>query len=366
MEQLICIGCGVEIQTEDRNKEGYAPPSSLEREDVICQRCFRLRNYNEIAPVSLTSDDFLAILNDISTRDGLLVMVVDVFDFNGSWINGLPRFAGKKPILLVGNKVDVLPKAVRRNRLVHWMKKESRALGLQPVDVSLISAETGEGVEETMTLIDKYRNGKDVFVVGSTNVGKSTFINRVIQNATGVGHVITTSHFPGTTLGLVEIPLDDGRHLIDTPGIVNDHQIVHKLEAKDLNLVLPKKELKPKVYQLNPEQTIFIGGMARFDYLQGHRTAFTFYASNRIELHRTKLEKADELYENHKGGLLAPPTGDLPEGFNEWTRHEWSVKNEPVDIVISGLGWIHVQEPGVVVAVHVPKGISVLLRSAII
>ena len=29
--------------------EGYAPPASLEKEDVICQRCFRLRNYNEFS-----------------------------------------------------------------------------------------------------------------------------------------------------------------------------------------------------------------------------------------------------------------------------------------------------------------------------
>ena len=33
--------------------------SSLEKEDIICQRCFRLKNYNELQPVSLTDDDFL-------------------------------------------------------------------------------------------------------------------------------------------------------------------------------------------------------------------------------------------------------------------------------------------------------------------
>lgn len=58
MEKVVCIGCGVTIQTEDKTGLGYAPPASLTKENVICQRCFRLKNYNEIQDVSLTDDDF--------------------------------------------------------------------------------------------------------------------------------------------------------------------------------------------------------------------------------------------------------------------------------------------------------------------
>ena len=89
MEEIKCIGCGITIQTEDPKLEGYAPPASLEKEDVICKRCFRLRNYNELQPVSLSGDDFLNILNGIGQKEGLVVKIVDIFDFNGSWINGL-------------------------------------------------------------------------------------------------------------------------------------------------------------------------------------------------------------------------------------------------------------------------------------
>jgi len=44
MEELNCIGCGVQIQTEDKEKVGYTPASSLNKseDDVVhCQRCFR-------------------------------------------------------------------------------------------------------------------------------------------------------------------------------------------------------------------------------------------------------------------------------------------------------------------------------------
>lgn len=366
MEQLICIGCGVAIQTTDKKAEGYAPPASLEKEDAICQRCFRLRNYNEIAPASLTGDDFLNILHGIGERSGMVVKIVDIFDFNGSWINGLQRFVGKKKILLIANKVDLLPKIVNRKRLVHWMKEESSKLGLKPVDVLLISAASGEGVAEAMETIEAIRQQEDVFVVGTTNVGKSTFINRIIHQATGEGNVVTTSHFPGTTLGLVEIPLADGHAIIDTPGVINEHQIVHGLSAQDLKCVLPKKEVKPKTYQLNAEQTIFIGGLARFDFVRGDRSAFTFYVSNRIELHRTKLSNADQLYTQHVGEMLSPPSKESLEQLPPFVKHQFSIKEANTDIVISGLGWVTCQHAQVMIEVHAPKGVQVFTRKSLI
>lgn len=366
MEIIKCIGCGITIQTTDKKREGYAPPASLEKEDVICQRCFKLRNYNELQPVSLSGDDFLSILNGIGEKDGLIVKVVDIFDFNGSWINGLHRFVGKKDILLIGNKADILPNAINPQRVKNWMKTEAAKLGLKPIDVLLVSAVKGSGMEEALEAIDTYRKGKDVYVVGCTNVGKSTFINRIIKNATGMENIITTSYFPGTTLDVVEIPLDDGKSLIDTPGIINDHQIAHNLDARDLKLITPKKELKPKVYQLNAEQTIFIGGLARFDFIQGERSSFNFYVANALSLHRTKLENADELYEKHVGDMLSPPSPASLETLPSLVRHEFSIKQAKMDVVISGLGWITIQHANVKVAIHAPKGVNVEIRPSLI
>ncbi len=55
-EDLYCIGCGAKIQTTDPVKPGYTPMSALkkglETNELYCQRCFRLRHYNEIVPVA--------------------------------------------------------------------------------------------------------------------------------------------------------------------------------------------------------------------------------------------------------------------------------------------------------------------------
>lgn len=365
-QELVCIGCGVTVQSEDPKELGYAPQSALEKESIICQRCFKLKHYNEVQDVSLTDDDFLKILNKVGETDSIIVKIVDIFDFNGSWLPGLHRFVGQNDVLLIGNKVDLLPKSVKPNKLINWMKKSSKELGLNPIDVLLVSAEKGKHVLEAAEAIEKYRNGKDVYVVGCTNVGKSTFINRLIKEVSGEGDIITTSHFPGTTLDMIEIPLDDGQALIDTPGIINHHQMAHYVDKRDFKVIMPKKEIKPRVYQLNEAQTLFFGGLARLDYVSGGRRSLTCYLSNELNIHRTKLEKADELYKNHAGELLTPPRPDQLEEFPKLIPHEFTLKEGKMDIVFSGLGWVTVNEPGAKVVAHVPKGVNVIVRKSLI
>ncbi|HBJ9317224.1 TPA: ribosome biogenesis GTPase YqeH [Listeria monocytogenes] len=364
-EEIRCIGCGAVIQTEDPDKIGYAPKSSLNNEQVICKRCFRLKHYNEIQDVALTDDDFLRILNQISSKQALIVYVVDIFDFDGSWLPGLPRFAGSNPVLLVGNKEDVLPKSLKRDKLTRWMRTRAKEQGLAATDVVLVSAEKGHGFDTLLEKIEELRNGQDVYVVGCTNVGKSTLINRIIKQASGENNVITTSQFPGTTLDKIEIPLADGNVLVDTPGIINHHQTAHFIDTTTLKAITPKKEVKPAVFQLNEEQTLFLGALARLDYVSGGRKSLVVYVSNNLPIHRTKLEKADALYEKQAGIVLQPPTEEGMETLPKLVPYSFTIK-EKADIVFSGLGWVTIPEGGAKVTAWVPEGVSATIRTSLV
>jgi len=368
-EELRCIGCGAVLQTEDKTMSGYTPASVLEKSvesgELYCQRCFRLRHYNEVQDVELTGDDFRQMLNEIGENKALIVNVVDIFDFNGSLIPGIHRFIGNNPVLLVGNKVDLLPKSLKKGKMTQWLRERAHEAGLRPDEVLLTSAVKKQAVQEVMETIEKLRKGRDVYVVGATNVGKSTLINQIINLATDVDDLITTSYFPGTTLGKIEIPLNDGSNLIDTPGIIQPQQMAHFLSAKDLKTITPRKEIKPKVYQLNPGQTLFFGGVSRFDYVQGEgKLPFVCYVSNELPIHRTKESKADELYMNQKGTLLSPPNEKSMDDFPPLKKHEFKI-TEKTDIVFSGLGWVTV-EAGANVAGWAPAGVDVLTRKALI
>lgn len=367
-EELRCIGCGAVIQSEDPKEPGYTPQAAikkgLENNELYCQRCFRLRHYNEIAPVSLTDDDFLQLLNHIRDANVLIVYVVDIFDFNGSLIPGLHRFVGDNPVLLVGNKEDLLPRSLRRSRLRDWIRQQANLAGIRPIDTVLVSAKKNHQIEDLLNEIEKYRHHRDVYVVGVTNVGKSTLINQIIKQRTGVQDLITTSRFPGTTLDKIEIPLDDGHELVDTPGIIHQHQMAHVLPATALKLISPQKEIKPRTYQLSDGQTIFLGGIGRFDYLKGPKVGVVAYFDNNLNLHRTKLSNADHFYQKHLGELLTPPTLEDKEQIPPLERFEFST-SEKTDLVFEGLGWITVPK-GIAIAGWAPKGVRVLTRRAMI
>ena len=368
MKELFCIGCGAAIQTKDKEAVGYTPKAALDKGletgEVYCQRCFRLRHYNEISDVNISDDDFMKLLHEVGDSDALVVNVIDIFDFNGSVIPGLPRFVSGNDVLLVGNKKDILPKSVKTGKITQWLTERAHEVGLRPVDVVLTSAQNKEAIRDLMEKIEEHRRGRDVYVVGVTNVGKSTLINAIIQEITGDKDIITTSRFPGTTLDKIEIPLDDGSYIFDTPGIIHRHQMAHYLSAKDLKFISPKKEIKPKTYQLNPEQTLFLAGLGRFDFISGDKQGFTAYFENTLQLHRTKLAGADAFYDKHAGTLLTPPGKKELVDFPELVRHEFTIK-EKTDVVFSGLGWIRVNQAAKIAA-WAPKGVDVVIRKAII
>lgn len=370
--KIYCIGCGAEIQSENPNKQGYLPKSvvekSMEENNLVCKRCFRLKNYNEVSDVELGAEDFYKLIKTLSKKDDLIVKVVDIFDFSGSWIEDVIDIVGNnKDIVLVANKLDLLPKSVKQNKIKQWLFKMLKAKGIKVKDVLLISAIKNHGIEEAAARIDELRNGKDVYIIGATNVGKSTFINKLIELTTGDKNVITTSHFPGTTLGMIEIPLDRATSIYDTPGIILDYDITHYLDAKSLKLVMPKKEIKARVFQLNAEQSLFFGGMARVDFVKGERQSFTLYASNLVDIHRTKLSNADALFEKHLGTLLKPPFEDNISIFKNQVKKNFKIDDRKIDIVISGLGWITVNsDSGCEIDIYVPEEIEVFVRESII
>ena len=166
---------------------------------------------------------------------------------------------------------------------------------------------------------------------------------------------------------MIEIPLDRATSIYDTPGIILDYDIAHYLDAKSLKLVMPKKEIKARVFQLNAEQSLFFGGMARMDFVKGERQSFTLYASNLVEIHRTKLSNADALFEKHLGQMLKPPFEDNISIFGKQVRKSFKIDNRKTDIVISGLGWITVNsDSGCEIDILVPDEIEVFVRESII
>lgn len=366
-ETLICTGCGVKLQTTDTQSIGYIPEKALQRTPPVCQRCFRIRHYNEAASVTLDQGEFLRILGGIAEQKALVVHIVDLFDFEGSLISGLHRFVGNNPILLAVNKLDLLPQSLNWNRVKNWVQKQAKDNGIKPIDIVLISAKNGKGFELLAQAMDVHRRGHDIYIVGATNAGKSTLINQLIHRFSDLQTELTVSRYPGTTLDIVRIPLVEGEAIMDTPGIVYPYRLTEIVDERTVNALLPDKTIKPVTYQLDAKQTLFFGALARMDFVQGEHRSFTCYVSNKIHIHRTKLERADALYEEHRGKLLAPPEGEEAHKLSPFTRHRFQISpGDKVDLSISGLGWIQVNgTKAATIDIQAPKGIKVTMRPSL-
>ena len=319
-------------------------------------------HYHQKMESHLTKDDFLRVLQTVGEKDCLVVYIVDLFDFNGSLVPGLMRHIGYNDVLVLANKRDILPKSLKEHRLNTWVRRQFKEYGIKPLDVVVTSGKKNMNFDEIFDKIDEYRHGRDVYVVGITNVGKSTFINRMLKNYSDTTNLITTSEFPGTTLDLIKIPLDDHSSLYDTPGILNEHQYTSVVDEKDLAYIMPQGEVRPMSFQLNSDQSIFFSGFARIDYTKGNKGNFICYFSRNMQIHRTKTEKADELFNRHKQLQVYGPASSM----KEMKAYEFTLPEEKRDIVISGLGFVCIHAPKGKIKVYVPDGIDVFMRESLI
>ncbi len=372
MAEMYCKGCGAVIQNKDDNLPGYISEelfASKNPDDIVCQRCFRIRNYSESYPYTVSNSDFLKIVDKIQSEDALIVKIVDIFDFSGSFVPAIKKLTGNEDVILVGNKMDLLPKNVKYSKIQNWLKLMLKTQGFTVLDSVLVSAKYGENFDELMEKIYQYKGNRNVYIVGSTNVGKSRIVNQILKRYLGAAKdIITESISPQTTIGMIGFQLMDGTYIYDTPGVINKHQYMHYLTRPSYKLTVPSREIKPTIYQLNEGQTLFLGGLARLDIISGETgdvISIVTYFANTLNIHRTKTLKADKLYHDKLYSLLSPPFSK-DEDVPKWIYHEFRIRdNQKYDVVFSGLGFVTIRAPFCIRA-YAPFVVGVYTRLAII
>ncbi|MCY0869463.1 MAG: hypothetical protein OWT27_02605, partial [Firmicutes bacterium] len=157
-----------------------------------------------------------------------------------------------------------------------------------------------------------------------------------------------------------------GPVIIDTPGLLGRHRLQDRVCTASLPRLVPQDRLRPRVYQLQEGQTLFLGGLARLDFSEGAAASFVVYVANHLHVHRTKTSHAEDLYERQKGLLLNPPCGDCDASLQRLDARTMGFKaGNPADIVIPGLGWIRLSGAEAKVVMHVPAGIEASVRPAL-
>ena len=297
-----CIGCGIELQNNDKTKLGYT--TNIEKS--LCERCFRIENYGEYKKVTKDNNEYINILKEINKTKDLVVLVLDIFNLTEN-INVIKENISND-ILLVITKRDILPKSVHDEKLIEYIKNYN----LKIKDQVVISSYKNYNFDELYEKINNYKKSKNVYVIGFTNAGKSTMINKLIYNYSDNDTKITTSIMPSTTLDKIEINLNENLTIIDTPGLLCEKSFYDILEGKELKKIIPKKEIKPISYQIKDKQYIVID---KYAIIEAENINIVLFMSNSLNIKR----------------LYKKPETKLKER---------NIKIDNNDLVINGLGFI--------------------------
>lgn len=273
-----CEGCGVNLQNINPNDLGYVV--SLDKS--LCERCFRIRNYNEYKTVSKSNEDYINILESINKTDDLVILTVDLFNIKD--IDTIFKYINKK-VLLVLTKRDVLPKSCYDENFIKYFSKYN------VLDTIVVSSTKNYNIDLLYSKINEYKTTNNVIVVGFTNSGKSTLINKLIYNYSDSNTYITTSSLPSTTIDTLSIKLNDELTLIDTPGLLSNGDIINYIDGNTIKRVIPNKKINPITYQVKTTETIYIDTFARLILSDNN---MTIYCSNSLNINRVYKEDIDD------------------------------------------------------------------------
>lgn len=259
-----CGGCGAHLHCQDSKFPGFVPSEIFSRHHkrdkrlrkIKCQRCNIMAEYNIALKMTISPEDYPKAIGHLKDeRKAIILLIVDLVDFPGSvWPNIMDLIGSDKRVILVGNKVDLLPQDcdgylenIQDSMVRTFLAKCNDSLDRKPIllDSVLVSARTGYNVEQMITLVIKHWRekhehvGGDVYLVGTTNVGKSSLFNLLLDSdlckvkALSRIDKATTSPVPGTTLNLLKFPImrpNPAKLSMRYSRLKNDTRVIKRIE----------------------------------------------------------------------------------------------------------------------------------------
>lgn len=282
-----CGGCGALLHCKDRALPGYLPSELFQGkteqklQKMVCQRCHFLQYYKTALEVKVSPDEYISILKVIKKSKCAVILMVDLTDFPCSiWPEISTMLNRNTPVFVVGNKIDLLPRDSSKF-FMHVKECLSKAVENTGIDrerikdVALVSAKTGYGIEKLINKLHnvwKYKG--DVYLIGCTNVGKSSLFNALLQSdyckvqAVDLIQRATISPWPGTTLNVLKFPILNPLRW----------RLYHRLQRLKEERIMKQIEEQSRISQFRETRQL------KYATLQGESTGKTLINRNCIRI----------------------------------------------------------------------------------
>ncbi len=266
-----CTGCGVILQSDKKDEKGYVKKELIDTA-LLCERCFRLKNYNEmnLDKLDYNNDEILEVINKKSYHT---FFIIDFFHLSKKYIDTYKKIKTNKTLII--SKSDLIFNSLNKEKI----KKNIAECYDINEEIIFVSIKNNASLDFLKMKINKY---KKVFFAGYTNEGKSSLLNVLTDNN------ILTSIMPNTTLDFIEVK-SDNCIIVDSPGFIDDNNYT----LNNLKKIYGKKYIKPIVFPINKPCQFEIENILSFAYIGENKNSFIFYINNDLSIKKSYKNISD-------------------------------------------------------------------------
>jgi len=366
-----CHNCGVILQGEDPNAPGYIDPNVLVNTAarvLFCNKCFDESRYNFVPRSPKVSDDFLFMMKDAEASDALIVYVIDLFSFENSFVPEVTDIIEGLNLLIIANKRDLLPANYSDEELREYVAHRFRCAHLACTrdDVILTSLTSMGDSSKIFEEIESRRKRHDVYVIGATGAGKTQLISSLIHSYRNTSsRIITSAPYSGTSLRVMQIPLDTSSYLYETPGIPLNNTVASKLDMEGIATVTPDSAIAARTFTLEPGDVLFLGGLARFELRDGKEQEVRVFVPKAVTVTKARGAKAEDSFFRKAMNKSIRPTSKELVGPADFDVYDLTVEESGSrDIGFAGLGWINFQGDKQTFRIFTPKNVAIYTTRA--
>lgn len=350
-----CKGCGIQIQTENPKLPGYIDEKVLnnrlsENKEILCKNCFRTKHYGEFKK---STEDIHTInyISNIIKDFNNIIFLIDLSDFFGTFDKRIFNLLKNKKVIYVINKVDLFPVELSSEEIKSWAAYQLRT---DKKNIYLISAKKNRGMDRVERAINKIK-GKKVGVVGVTSVGKSFFINDLLDKKS-----VTTSKFPGTTMEPITLLTKNGIKIIDTPGIYTKNRLSDIMDDKSKGRLLPDKKIERTTIKCHRDMSVFISGFVKIEFESPYKRipVLHIFTPENVSVHVTNSISAEEKWESWIPKILFPPYKEEKMDKYTYNESDYYLKAGE-ELHIAGLGIINMAYGELDFSLKLPENVLV-------
>ena len=302
----------------------------------------------------------IQLLHANANKNDLILLICDVALVYTPLIKVLKEINSYNNVVLIANRYDLYKDYISKEKAMKFLQNQVKKSKINIKKIFICD----DNIDEIFDFIDQNSIDNNAYLLGVENAGKTTFINKILKVvANEEKNFLTNSKYPGTTVDLIKIPLDDNHYLIDSPGIKSKGNILNFVEFDFIKKIQNDVKIKPIIFQLNSNQSLLVSNLLKFDYTSGEKQGIVFHGSSMLDIMRCKIENSKSTFANRIKDLKLKTNKvnqltDLSKVIIE------NKEDKKIDIVIEGLGFFTVKKG--VYTIYTFKGVNVFTRDAMI